>query len=94
MQAKWQAIHHFLSGMRDHKVKITRQSWLLAFIFLLLFIFAVPWYWGEGGEKPLILGMPLWVAVSVGVSFLISCLTAWTAFRTWQSDVDKSEGDK
>ena len=80
--------------MRDHKSKSSRLSWLLVFGFALLFILAVPWYWGEGGEKPLIFGMPLWVGVSTFISFLISCLTAWVAFRTWPSDSDKSEGDE
>jgi hypothetical protein len=36
--------------------------------------------------------MPLWAVVSIGVSFLISCLTAWAAFRTWPSDGDDREG--
>jgi len=65
---------------------------LLALGFALLFIAAVPWYWADGGEQPLVLGMPLWVAVSTGVSFLISCLAAWAAFRTWPSDDDDAEG--
>tara|TARA_A100001037_G_scaffold149550_1_gene135151 strand:- start:1777 stop:2070 length:294 start_codon:yes stop_codon:yes gene_type:complete len=57
----------------------------LTVAYLLLFLVAVPWYWGEGGSKP-VLGMPLWAVVSIGVSFLISCLTAWAAFRAWPSD--------
>jgi len=63
----------------------------LTVAYLLLFLVAVPWYWEEGGSKP-VLGMPLWAVVSIGVSFLISCLTAWTAFRTWPSDGDNEEG--
>ena len=62
-----------------------RQPLSLTVAYLLLFSVAVPWYWGEGGSKP-VLGMPLWAVVSIGVSFLISCLTAWAAFRTWPSD--------
>ena len=57
----------------------------LTVAYLLLFLVAVPWYWGEGGSKP-VLGMPLWAVVSIWVSFLISCLTAWAAFRAWPSD--------
>ena len=63
----------------------------LAVTYVLLFVVAVPWYWGEGGSKP-VLGMPLWAVVSIGVSFLISCLTAWAALRTWPSDGDGREG--
>jgi hypothetical protein len=79
--------------MTDPNPKTSPLPWLLAFGFALLFIVAVPWYWADGGgETPLVLGMPLWVAVSTGVSFLISCLTAWAAFSTWPSDNDDSEG--
>ena len=67
--------------MTDSKPKSSRLPMTLTVIYLLLFIVAVPWYWGEGGSKP-VLGMPLWAVVSIGVSFLISCLTARAAFRT------------
>ena len=80
--------------MRDHEFKSSQLSWLRVFSFVLLFILAVPWYWGEGGDKPLIFGMPLWVGVSTFISFLISCLTALVAFRIWPSDSDESEGDE
>ena len=80
--------------MRDHEFKSSQLSWLRVFSFVILFILAVPWYWGEGGDKPLIFGMPLWVGVSTFISFLISCLTAWVAFRIWPSDSDESEGDE
>ena len=78
--------------MPNPNAKTSTLPWLLALGFALLFIVAVPWYWADGGEQPLVLGMPLWVAVSTVVSFLISCLTAWAAFRTWPSDDDDAEG--
>ena len=78
--------------MPDPNPKTSPLPRLLALGFALLFIAAVPWYWADGGEQPLVLGMPLWVAVSTGVSFLISCLAAWAAFRTWPSDDDDAEG--
>ena len=77
--------------MTDSKPKSSRLPMALTVIYLLLFIAAVPWYWGEGGSRP-VLGMPLWAVVSISVSFLISCLTAWAAFRTWPSDGDNEEG--
>ena len=78
--------------MRDPNPKTSPLPRLLAVGFALLFIAAVPGYWAGGGETPLVFGMPLWVAVSTGVSFLISCLAAWAAFRTWPSDDDDAEG--
>ncbi len=79
--------------MPDPDAQHSPRPRLLPLGFALLFVAAVPWYWGDGGgETPLILGMTLWVAVSTGVSFLISCLTAWAAFRTWPSGDDNAEG--
>ncbi|MBC8245727.1 MAG: hypothetical protein H8E20_15220 [Verrucomicrobia bacterium] len=79
--------------MPNPDLNSSRLPRLLALGFALLFIVAVPWYWGDGGgETPLVLGMPLWVAVSTAVSFLISCLTAWAAFRAWPSGGDDAEG--
>ena len=48
------------------------------------FAFMSFWLWS--------VGLPLWVAVSTGVAFLIACLAAWTAFRAWPSDGDDPEG--
>jgi len=79
------------SLMTDPKPKTARLTLAIAVAYVLLFVVAVPWYWGEGGSKP-VLGMPLWAVVSVGISFLISCLTAWAAFRTWPSDNEDEEG--
>ena len=78
--------------MPDPNPKTSCLPRLLALGFALLFIAAVQWYWTGGGETPLVLGVPLWVAVSTGVSFLISCLAAWAAFRTWPSDDNDAEG--
>ena len=80
--------------MKDNERKPSQGSWLLVVGFVILFILAVPWYWGEGREEPLIFGMPLWVGISTFISFLISCLTAWVAFRVWPSDGDQSEVDE
>jgi hypothetical protein len=81
------------ASMPDPGSKKSPCPWRLALGFALLFIVAVPWYWRDGGgESPLVLGLPLWVAVSTGVAFLIACLAAWTAFRAWPSDGDDPEG--
>jgi len=92
LQAKRAAGQSAAARMPDPNPKTSPLPRLLALGFALLFIAAVPWYWAGGGETPLVFGMPLWVAVSTGVSFLISCLAAWAAFRTWPSDDDDAEG--
>ena len=92
LQPEPAARHSTAARMPDPNPKTSPLPRLLALGFALLFIAAVPWYWADGGEQPLVLGMPLWVAVSTGVSFLISCLVAWAAFHTWPSDDDDAEG--
>ena len=92
LQPKRAAVQSTGTRMPDPNPKTSPLPWLLALGFALLFAAAVPWYWAGGGETPLVLGVPLWVAVSTGVSFLISCLAAWAAFRTWPSDDNDAEG--
>lgn len=52
-------------------------------VYLLLYAIAIPWYWPEGYRGPLILGFPLWVAVSLGAVLLLAVWTAWVIRRYW-----------
>ena len=54
-------------------------------IYVVLFAIAIPWYWPER-ELPVVLGMPLWAAVAVGASFLISLFTAWLLLFRWPEE--------
>ena len=53
-------------------------------VYLLLYAVAIPWYWPEGYVGPLVLGFPLWVAVTLGTVFLLASWTAWVIHRYWQ----------
>ena len=44
--------------------------------YLLLLIFAIPWYWPASNTEQ-ILGMPIWVVLVLVVGFCASILTAW-----------------
>ena len=57
-----------------------RYIWL---VYLLLYALAIPWYWPEGYRGPLILGFPLWVAVSLGGVLLLAVWTVWVIRRYW-----------
>ena len=57
-----------------------RYIWL---VYLLLYALAIPWYWPEGYRGPLILGFPLWVAVSLGAVLLLAAWTVWVIRRYW-----------
>ncbi len=55
-------------------------------VYLLLYALAVPWYWPEGYRGPLVLGFPLWVAVSLGAVLLLAVWTGWVIHRYWTED--------
>ena len=93
LQAEQSTVQSDAERMTNPNTKTSLLPRRLALGFVLLFIAAVPGYWGDDGETPLVLGMPLWVASSTGISFLISCLAAWAAFHTWPSDDEDVEGD-
>ena len=52
-------------------------------VYLLLFAVAVPWYWPADYRGPLVLGFPLWVAVSLAAIALLAAWTAWVINRYW-----------
>ena len=54
-------------------------------IYALLFGIAIPWYWSDDGVSVLF-GMPLWAAVSVGTTAIISIYTAWLLIQFWPDD--------
>lgn len=47
----------------------------IVLIYVVLFTLAIPWYLPE--DFVLFMGLPIWVAVSLIVSFCISVFTAW-----------------
>ena len=52
-------------------------------IYVLLFAVAVPWYWPVDYRGPLVLGLPLWVAVSLAAIALLAAWTVWVINRYW-----------
>ena len=65
-------------------------SWWIWLIYGGLFAVAIPWYWPNDDVR-LFLGIPLWAAVSVGASILISCYTAWLLLRYWPESPIESQ---
>jgi len=59
---------------RDHGPSEIVNRWTAA--FLLLLILAVPWYW-PGGITASVLGVPVWVLVSLLVGLLAAGTCAW-----------------
>jgi hypothetical protein len=62
-------------------------SWRVWAVYAVLFAVSIPWYWPQE-VGPLLLGMPLWAAVSVLGSALISAYTAWLLVKRWPDEED------
>ena len=68
-----------------------RWIWL---VYFFLYFVASPWYWPTGYSGPLILGLPLWVVVSISCVILLACWTCLVIFRYWQMKAgDNSRGN-
>lgn len=66
-----------------------RRHAIVWVVYALLFAVAIPWYWPAGTRGSLILGLPMWVAITLAS---VVALAAWTAFvihRYWH-EVDGS----
>lgn len=78
-----------IASRTDNKSRWPR--WVVP-AYLVLFALGVPWYFPEGQTGPLVWGIPLWAAVSLGCSVAVSVLTAYLALRRWP-DVGRGDGD-
>lgn len=63
------------------------STWIPYGLFLAL---GIPWYWSKQ-DPQLVLGLPLWVMVSLGAAALASAYTVWLLFRAWPDDTSSYE---
>ena len=73
---------HDVEGLRDEP----RRHPLVWVVYLLLFAVAVPWYWPTGYRGPLVLGLPLWTAVTLGAVVLMALWTGFVIRRWWREE--------
>ncbi|PCJ61867.1 MAG: hypothetical protein COA79_06115 [Planctomycetota bacterium] len=64
---------------------------ILSILFILTFVFGVPWYW-DSLDKSITYGFPTWVTASIFSSFLLSCLTAYALRKPW--DIEETEEEE
>ncbi len=55
------------------------------FVYLLLYAIAIPWYWPEGYVGPIVMGLPLWVAVTLLAVVALACWTVFVIYYFWQT---------
>jgi hypothetical protein len=64
-----------------------RQYWIVAVYFVFIVV-GIPWYWPDN-TTALILGLPIWFVVAIGVSICTSIFTAFLLLRyPWNTDVE------
>jgi hypothetical protein len=55
-------------------------------VYALLFALAIPWYFPRSLGERIWIGVPLWVAVSFGVTLAIAVFTVFVIRRYWPDD--------
>lgn len=73
--------------IRARPVYVRWPVWLA---YAALLAIAIPWYWPADNER-LFLGVPLWAAVSIGASVLMSVFTAWLLLRYWPDTIEATD---
>lgn len=62
------------------------------FTYVVLLVVSVPWYWPADSGTALVLGVPLWAAVSLGCYLAAAVLTALTIDTLWSAQVGDDPG--
>lgn len=60
------------------------KNWKIWIVLIVLFVLCVPWYLPTGSYEPLILGVPYWAWIILGVSLLISIVLTYILKHHWQ----------
>lgn len=64
------------------KIKKIFPDWVWL-VYLLFFIFSIPWYLPKSLEMQLVLGLPLWLISCITAVFLTSCFTLIIIYKYW-----------
>jgi hypothetical protein len=63
-----------------------RPYWICA-VYIVLIAIGIPWYW-EAESTVLIVGLPAWFIIAIGVSVCASTFTAYLLLRyPWNTDL-------
>ncbi len=63
------------------------HAWIWV-VYLLLFGAAIPWYLPPSAARMTLLGLPLWVALSLTFTLAIAIFTVFVIGRYWHDDED------
>ena len=73
----------------DELVREPRKVGWVWLVYLLLYAVAIPWYWPTGYSGHPILGLPLWVAVTVAAVILLALWTSFVITQYWRDSGDQ-----
>ncbi len=63
------------------------HAWIWV-VYLLLFGAAIPWYLPAWAATTTLLGLPLWVTLSLGFMLALAVFTVFVIARHWSDDED------
>jgi len=73
--------------MNDDMDENARSTIWPGFVYLVLLAIGIPWYW-PADNLVIVFGMPGWVIVAIGVSFVASVFTAWLLRKPWPGEME------
>lgn len=76
------------------KKKEPIKNWKLWIILIILYVLCVPWYLPEGSFNPIILGVPYWALIIMGVSLLVSITLTYILKHHWHVADEEEESEK
>jgi hypothetical protein len=59
-----------------------RRPWLFA-VLLVIVLAGTPLWYPTGTIRPVVLGVPLWFAISVASTFAFAAFVSWICLRQW-----------
>lgn len=81
-------------GIFVKKIKEPIKNWKIWIVLIVLYIMSVPWYFPEGSYNPIILGVPYWAIIIMGVSLTISITLTYILKNCWQMADEEEIGEE
>lgn len=81
-------------GIFVKKIKEPIKNWKIWIVLIVLYIMSVPWYFPEGSYNPIILGVPYWAIIIMGVSLAISITLTYILKNCWQMADEEEIGEE
>ena len=80
-----------LLEMESRKVEEPCRKRSIWFVYVLLFVFSVPWY--LPGDTPILIwwGLPAWVVISLVITIGVALFTVFVIGKYWQQEEEDQD---